>query len=554
MYFNFLLDIVFTTLTFAVVAVNINSYRSDFIFTNTIAVFLFGASIVSFLISFNTFLGRIFIYLFYLFNLLYFIYLFFNKKINFRFLSQTFLFAFLLIFTFFIYIYYSINYEFLYNGHDPYFFSIPFEISESLYNSRLKIFDNFPMVWSKYHFFHGSFYSFFTIFAFTKNVFLFKAVKIFTFFLLYKSLNEIVYKNKLALFSFFICSLTLFTSQTSWFLYSNGILSLYLLVCSISYIHYGRRYLTIIFILFLANSSVRTFIPSVSVLVLYLIINKPKFKNIKKYLLPSLILISASSMVLSGNINSDYSSLASFGNITFDFIYSSWFKQLTFYKLSSILVIKPYLSFAVLCISLVLIPYLLIKKRYILNFIILAILLIINFISINFLSNYFWIANLINLLFLSFIIFVNKRFISKSIFYISLTYILASYLQLIIIPPDSAIVNIMLVELLVFSFIFYIFLNKLSYYFNKMISTMMIFLACIMIFRATYRYGDNDTIKINLSEFDLNKLNNNEIFKYENAKDFKKAAISVSLLGKRVKSSKFIQSKYHVSKQFISDK
>ena len=87
-----------------------------------------------------------------------------------------------------------------------------------------------------------------------------------------------------------------------------------------------------------------------------------------------------------------------------------------------------------------------------------------------------------------------------------------------------------------------------------MISTMMIFLACIMIFRATYRYGDNDTIKINLSEFDLNKLNNNEIFKYENAKDFKKAAISVSLLGKRVKSSKFIQSKYHVSKQFISDK
>ena len=554
MYFNFLLDIVFTTLTFAVVAVNINSYRSDFIFTNTIAVFLFGASIVSFLISFNTFLGRIFIYLFYLFNLLYFIYLFFNKKINFRFLSQTFLFAFLLIFTFFIYIYFSINYEFLYNGHDPYFFSIPFEISESLYNSRLKIFDNFPMVWSKYHFFHGSFYSFFTIFAFTKNVFLFKAVKIFTFFLLYKSLNEIVYKNKLALFSFFICSLTLFTSQTSWFLYSNGILSLYLLVCSISYIHYGRRYLTIIFILFLANSSVRTFIPSVSVLVLYLIINKPKFKNIKKYLLPSLILISASSMVLSGNINSDYSSLASFGNITFDFIYSSWFKQLTFYKLSSILVIKPYLSFAVLCISLVLIPYLLIKKRYILNFIILAILLIINFISINFLSNYFWIANLINLLFLSFIIFVNKRFISKSIFYISLTYILASYLQLIIIPPDSAIVNIMLVELLVFSFIFYIFLNKLSYYFNKMISTMMIFLACIMIFRATYRYGDNDTIKINLSEFDLNKLNNNEIFKYENAKDFKKAAISVSLLGKRVKSSKFIQSKYHVSKQFISDK
>ena len=311
MYFNFLLDIVITTLTFAVVAVNINSYRTDFVFTNTIAVFLFGASIVSFLISFNAFLGRIFIYLFYLFNLLYFIIIFFNNKINFRFLSQTFLFAFLLIFIFFIYIYYSINYEFLYNGHDPYLFSIPFEISEALYNSRLKIFDNFPMVWSKYHFFHGSFYSFFTIFAFTKNVFLFKAVKIFIFFLLYKSLNEVVSENKLALFSFFICSLTLFTSQTSWFLYSNGILSLYLLVCSISYIHYGRRYLAIIFVLFLANSSIRTFIPSILVLVVYLIMNKPKFKNIKKYLLLTLILISAFSMVLSGNINSDYSSLAS---------------------------------------------------------------------------------------------------------------------------------------------------------------------------------------------------------------------------------------------------
>ena len=111
----------------------------------------------------------------------------------------------------------------------------------------------------------------------------------------------------------------------------------------------------------------------------------------------------------------------------------------------------------------------------------------------------------------------------------------------------------MLVELLVFSFIFYIFLYGLSYYCNKIISAVMILLACVMVFRATYRYSDNDTIKINLSEFDINKLNNNEIFIYENAKDYKEAAISVSLLGKRVKSSKLIQSKYTVSEQFISD-
>ena len=81
----------------------------------------------------------------------------------------------------------------------------------------------------------------------------------------------------------------------------------------------------------------------------------------------------------------------------------------------------------------------------------------------------------------------------------------------------------------------------------------MIFLAFVTLFRATYRYTDNDTVRLKVSEYDLNKLDKNKIFKYKNVGDYKKAAISVSLLAKRVESSEFIQSKYHVSDQFIAD-
>ena len=556
MYFNFILDFLLTILSFAVVAININRYKSDFVFTNTIFIFLFGASIVTLLISYNALLGRLFIYLFYFANIFYFVFNFFKKKeFIFRFLNQCFLFSLFLISIFIIYIYYSINYEFVYNGHDPYFFSIPFEISEAFYTSRLKIFDNFPKTWSKYHFFHGSFYSFFTIFALSKNIFLFKAIKVFTLFVLYKSLNEILCKNKLALFSFFICSVTLFTSQTSWFLYSNGILSLYLLVCCINYVHLGKHYFAIIFILLLANSSVKTFLPALSVLGCYLFIYHKDFKHYKliKYFVPTLILASVLSMVLSGNINSDYTSLSSFGDTNFNFISSSWFNHLIFYKLSLLLFSKPYMALIASCVSFAFIFFLKLSKRDIFNFMTVVLLISINLLFINFWSNYIWISNLINLLFLSFIIFSNKSLISGSIFRLSLIYILVSCFQLFVIPPDSAIVNIMLLELLLFSFIIYIFIYRFSHLFNKFTFIVMIFLAFVTIFRATYRYADNDTVRLKVSEYDLNKLNKNKIFKYENVGDYKKAVISVSLFGKRVESSEFIQSKYHVSNQFIAD-
>ena len=42
------------------------------------------------------------------------------------------------------------------NAHWAYFSSIPFEILDANYNSRLRIFDNYPEVWERYHFFQGS--------------------------------------------------------------------------------------------------------------------------------------------------------------------------------------------------------------------------------------------------------------------------------------------------------------------------------------------------------------------------------------------------------------
>lgn len=552
MYINLLIDLFVVLICVLIVVKNVRAFTSEYVFSKTTLIYLSGASIVSLLISFSAISGRIFIVIFYVINLLLFIYNLIKKKdFYLNFLNKIILYWVIVLIFFMCITFYSLNFKFLYNGHDSYFFAIPFEISEALYNSRLKIFDSFPKVWSKYHFFHGSFYSFFTIFALSKNIFLFKAIKVFTLFILYKSLNEIFQTKKLILFSFYICLITLFSSQTSWFLFSNGILSLYLLVVSIKYIFLKKHLYVIICLLLLSNSSIRNFLPSLFTLGLYIYINKPNLKISIKYLLPVLILISAFSMVLSGNINSEYTSLASFGDINLDFMSSGWFKQLILYKVAFIFYSKPYL--ALIFISITSILFIKFRKKNTLNMFTIIFLILLNVVFIKFWSDYIWIPNFINLIFLLFILYFNKNSITQSIFRFSIIYILVSCFQLFIIPPDSAIVNIMLLELLVFSFITYLFIKKFSYPSHKLISLGMVLLAFVTIFRATYRYSDNDTIRLNVSDFDLNKLKMNKIFKYENAGDYKEAAISTSLLGKRVETSPLIQPKYHVSNQFTAD-
>ena len=132
-------------------------------------------------ISYNLNLGKFFLYFYYALTFTLFLYKLKIKPSFIHFLKhkiQLVKFLFLCGILMLVYTIYNLNFTFFYDGHDPYFYGIPFEIIEGNYFSRIKIWDNYPKVWSKYHFFVGSTFSLFLLFSGLKNIFLFKLLKI----------------------------------------------------------------------------------------------------------------------------------------------------------------------------------------------------------------------------------------------------------------------------------------------------------------------------------------------------------------------------------------
>lgn len=141
-----------------------------------------------------------------------------------------------------------------FNGHENYFSGIALEIYHANYWGRLKIFDNFPFEWSKFHFFTGTITSFPLFFFLDKNLASFQLARIIIFCLLICALIEAFMpqfqnwksKSDKRIGILILIALTLFVTQVFaqqlwWNLYTNGFTSVFLLLLFFATISHNKN-------------------------------------------------------------------------------------------------------------------------------------------------------------------------------------------------------------------------------------------------------------------------------------------------------------------------
>ena len=247
-------------------------------FTSFIIVLSTLSFLIASVISFNLLLAKYIIYLFYGLSISYIAYSHFKARAN---ILKTimpyrrFIFSVLIIgLVSLVYMLFNLNIAFMYNGHDPYFYGIPYEIIEGNYSARIKIWDNYPVTWSKYHFFPGSFASIFLLTAGLKNIFLFKFYKLLVvvimFFVFDENLNSTI---KSQFYKTLIFSLPI----SVWLINTNGALPLLFLVLSFSFYIDKKTDYSILFLLFFASSLSRHVLPG---LMLFVVISFFRYKSL----------------------------------------------------------------------------------------------------------------------------------------------------------------------------------------------------------------------------------------------------------------------------------
>jgi len=226
---------------------------------------------ISFLINFNLNLGKYLIGLFYFLTFIYFLYkIYFKKQSLFTFFKKRYKFLGFLVLSgiiSLIYLLFNLNYTFLFNGHDPYIYGIPFEIIEGDYFTRIKVWDNYPYEWSKYHFFNGSLYSIFLYFVGVKNLFLWKLLKLsffsFSCFLL-EEVSKGFHKKNLVFISILIC-----INSIGWMFSTNGELSAIFLISSVFLFFKKDTFYSFLFLVFFTCALSRNLIPGTFLILLY---------------------------------------------------------------------------------------------------------------------------------------------------------------------------------------------------------------------------------------------------------------------------------------------
>lgn len=250
-------------------------------FTSLLLVSSSVGFLVSTTINFNLNLGKSLIYIFYLISFIYFLYRVIIKREGFfNFLKKQYKFSCLLFISGILsvlYVIFNLNNVFIFNGHDPYFYGIPFEIIEGDYFTRIKVWDNYPKEWSKYHFFNGSLYSIYLFFTGIKNLFLWKLLKlmffIFSFFFI-KEISENYKKQNLFFLGFLICIFSF-----GWMFSTNGEFSTLFFIASVFFYLKKQKIFSFIFLVFFICVLSRNLIPGGCVLLL--LFSKDLLKFIK---------------------------------------------------------------------------------------------------------------------------------------------------------------------------------------------------------------------------------------------------------------------------------
>lgn len=457
---------------------------------------------------------------------------------------------------FLLYVFYSLNYSFVYNGHDPYLFSIPFEIVESDYYSRLKVFDNYPYEWSKYHFFHGSLYSIFIKIVPFKNIFIFKYIQLVCLLLGYLAVSEYKTENIHQIIILILC--VIFAPSLSWLASSNGIFSLIALILAIiSYIEKKHLY-SLFFLAILMCSSSRTILPA-GIVFTYIFFRDVYGKEKTPSLFYVILLfpfLTTLSMVFTGDINLEYHSLNEIGQLRLENFQNDWFRFLILIKLGYLLLnlslnIKISLS---LCLTAVLFFNNFILRKKIFS------VLLIYFLSILWMPFLLkGLENIINplliilTLIVSFWIIYQKQELSKTLKTLIYIYLIVSYTQILIIPPDSSVVNLMIFDVILLLILIHDFVSLPMVKRKFLTSTLYILLPVSLYFYKRIFFPDlrsESTFVYNMKNIDLDKIKVKEKILDYSLHGEQKAILNNCFYGKKINYSLSSTKFKHVSKQF----
>ena len=543
-------------------------------FTSFLVVISSFGFIVSTCVSFNLNLGRYFIILYYIFCLGFFIlkiiidpgslYKFLKEKKEF---IQLFILAGLISVLYFVY---NLKINFMYNGHDPYFYGIPFEIIDGDYFTRIKIWDNYPMIWSKYHFFQGSIASIFLFFTGVKNIFLFKlyqiVLSIMMFFIFEENFKVKKTKN------IFYYSLLLSLPILSWLNSTNGIFPFIFLVLAAIFYFEKKIDFCLLFILFFASSLSRHVIPGLSIFVVLFILYFKNTLNSKAIFLFLFPILNILSMVFLGKNPIDFDiNFYLKGKFLADFFYGGWtaflFQNTLIYSVQDFFVLKNY-NYNTLLFA--------ISSMTFLNFLIkldkkLRLFLIINIISSLFLiisiyfddnpsyrfSNYnlltlsLFLINSILTFFLPIflVLFLKNKFYKNKIFiFLTGIFYLTSIFNIAIFGGGVGLPNYYLFNIFI---IFYILLDN-SFIFQPIKMNWFILILIIGIIYPSFDSTSHiyDMKKIKLKE----NIKSNKIEFYKSRYDTINPILNSNIYGKRIKSYSKSSNRFHISNDFIESR
>lgn len=455
------------------VAVNILKIKSRK-YTATLLYIFLHASVVTFLLGFNANSARAYVFLITILNIVISLFLFFKSRdnfIEFYFIKNVTYIKCSIFLTVIISIYavYSIKINFLFNGHDPYLFGIPFETLSASYNSRLKVFDNYPFVWTKFHFFNGAVSSIILAPIYVKNVFLYKFSKLIILALSILSISEFIKltKNQIIISTILF---VVFSSQFAWMYYTNGFLSLYLFIIILilnvkneDLLLYENKFILFLVLALFSLSTIRNLVPGVCILLFMLYRKDVSIKKLgfAKIIILSLVCISIISMVFFGNnqinnstIQFNYKNYFSMGWNDL-FLIRNVFLSLKWFLIENAMPLLLKLLWIASVVVLILLNRLTIisylRKQFYPNKIVFLLYILTNGFSIFFYSNkYLYSLSFLSIfLFPIYLVITNNTFEKKSK-YVLICFILVSILQISIIDPSSSIPNAILFDYIIF--------------------------------------------------------------------------------------------------------
>jgi len=557
----------FTVITLTLISLfSFNGIIKEKPFTSLLICVSSFAFLIAATVSYSLVHGKYIVYMFYGVSLSIFFYKVFKDRLSFfKFLRNNSLFLVFAAAAGIISLFYlliNLNILFLYNGHDPYFYGIPYEIIEGGYSSRIKIWDNYPVTWSKYHFFPGSFAAIFLFFAGLKNIFLYKFYKLLIVIFMFFVFEENLKKNIRAQF---YKTLIFSIPVVVWLASTNGSLPVLFLFLSISLYLNKRINYGLLFLLFFASSLSRHVFPGLALFVLLGLYNYRSLASSKVMFLLIFPFLNIVAMTFTGHnpVAVDLSYYLN-GEFLYNFLYGrggSFLFQNQLYNIYDVTIVnQASLSSAIYLLPLIF--FLLVLKRYkaslvsLIPFLILCSSILIQisfklepnsgpaFADYSIVTQALFLLNATMTFYYPYYVF--KRFCSnKTVFSVLLLFYALAIVNMIVIPSSGPTIHYVFVDLMVVFFLCQdIELRLLSFRKSFLI---LGFMTIILIpLNSSQYYIEPPSEYFKIEEVDTAPLD------YKLFEETGDLILESNIYGRRINYYENSEELYHHSKQFLS--